>query len=95
VCAFRGAWRRRLLATEAHDAKCNATSYPEEDPLFGRGLLKCDTLENGGVVLYALGVLYMFFALAIVCDEYFVPALEVRLHRLARPARTHAAVCCR
>lgn len=26
---------------------------------------------------YIFGVLYMFLALAIVCDEYFVPALEV------------------
>jgi K+-dependent Na+/Ca+ exchanger-like protein len=26
---------------------------------------------------YVIGVLYMFLALAIVCDEYFVPALEV------------------
>ena len=28
------------------------------------------------IVFYALGVLYMFLALAIVCDEFFVPALE-------------------
>mmetsp|Transcript_11716 Transcript_11716/g.17786 ORF Transcript_11716/g.17786 Transcript_11716/m.17786 type:complete len:664 (-) Transcript_11716:315-2306(-) len=26
---------------------------------------------------YIVGVLYMFLALAVVCDEYFVPALEV------------------
>jgi hypothetical protein len=25
--------------------------------------------KNGGVVLYILGVLYMFLALAIICDE--------------------------
>jgi len=28
------------------------------------------------LVLYILGILYMFLALAIVCDEFFVPALE-------------------
>ena len=28
------------------------------------------------LILYTVGVLYMFLALAIVCDEYFVPALE-------------------
>uniref|UniRef100_A0A7S4JC99 EF-hand domain-containing protein n=1 Tax=Odontella aurita TaxID=265563 RepID=A0A7S4JC99_9STRA len=28
------------------------------------------------LVFYILGVLYMFLALAIVCDEFFVPALE-------------------
>ena len=27
-------------------------------------------------LFYALGVLYMFLALAVVCDEFFVPALE-------------------
>mmetsp|Transcript_564 Transcript_564/g.1065 ORF Transcript_564/g.1065 Transcript_564/m.1065 type:complete len:698 (-) Transcript_564:72-2165(-) len=28
------------------------------------------------IAFYGLGVLYMFLALAIVCDEFFVPALE-------------------
>lgn len=28
------------------------------------------------LLLYGAGVLYMFFAIAIVCDEFFVPALE-------------------
>jgi K+-dependent Na+/Ca+ exchanger-like protein len=28
------------------------------------------------VILYILGILYTFLALAIVCDEFFVPALE-------------------
>ena len=28
------------------------------------------------LIFYTIGVLYMFLALAIVCDEYFVPALE-------------------
>lgn len=28
------------------------------------------------LIPYGLGVLYMFFAIAIVCDEFFVPALE-------------------
>ena len=28
------------------------------------------------LMLYILGILYMFLALAIVCDEFFVPALE-------------------
>lgn len=40
----------------------------------------CDDLTKADpewlCVFYALGVLYMFLALAIVCDEFFVPALE-------------------
>lgn len=33
-------------------------------------------------VLHIIGTLYMFVALAIVCDEYFVPALEVITERV-------------
>jgi hypothetical protein len=44
-----------------------------------RQLEDCPDPESAGgfVVFYIMGVLYMFVALAIVCDEYFVPALEV------------------
>jgi K+-dependent Na+/Ca+ exchanger-like protein len=38
--------------------------------------------SDGAIVLYAVGMLYMFMALAIVCDECFVPALEVISDRL-------------
>ena len=34
-------------------------------------------LRDGAVVCHVLGMLYMFTALALVCDEFFVPALEV------------------
>lgn len=40
----------------------------------------CDEIDKVDpewlTVFYAIGVLYMFLALAIVCDEFFVPALE-------------------
>ena len=39
-------------------------------------LFDCNAKKNGAVVLYILGVLYMFVGLSIVCDEFFVPALE-------------------
>jgi len=54
----------------------------------GRKLLRSDyphRLEPGiswFLVCYVIGVLYMFLALAIVCDEYFVPALEVIVENL-------------
>lgn len=39
----------------------------------------CARLDLPGlqIIILAMGVIYMFVALAIVCDEYFVPALEV------------------
>eukprot|EP01064_Diplonema_japonicum_P001304 TRINITY_DN10825_c0_g1_i1.p1 TRINITY_DN10825_c0_g1~~TRINITY_DN10825_c0_g1_i1.p1 ORF type:complete len:493 (+),score=76.71 TRINITY_DN10825_c0_g1_i1:59-1537(+) len=41
-----------------------------------------EDMRNGAVVLCLAGVLYMFAALAIVCDDYFVPALEVIIETL-------------
>ncbi|GAB5368020.1 hypothetical protein AAMO2058_001281900 [Amorphochlora amoebiformis] len=39
-------------------------------------------LSGGAIVLHTMGFFYMFAALAIVCDEFFVPALEVISERL-------------
>lgn len=33
--------------------------------------------RRGAVVLHIFGVVYMFIALAVVCDEFFIPALDV------------------
>ncbi len=38
--------------------------------------------RRGAVVLHMFGMLYMFIALAIVCDEFFVPALTVITEKL-------------
>jgi K+-dependent Na+/Ca+ exchanger-like protein len=38
-------------------------------------------LKRGAVFLHAFGVLYTFVAIAIVCDDFFVPALEVLVER--------------
>ncbi|KAM9817643.1 sodium/potassium/calcium exchanger 1-like [Neosynchiropus ocellatus] len=38
--------------------------------------------RQGWVVLHVVGMTYMFVALAIVCDEFFVPALEVITNHL-------------
>jgi hypothetical protein len=32
--------------------------------------------QDGAVVLHVIVSLYLFFALAVVCDKYFVPAVE-------------------
>ena len=39
--------------------------------------------RQGFVTLHMFGMLYMFIALAIVCDEFFVPALTVITEKLA------------
>ena len=57
----------------------------QDDP----GIYWCDSSEfpkdaftikqrrSGWVVLHFLGMFYMFLALAIICDDYFVESLEV------------------
>jgi len=47
------------------------------DPLPDMEPFTAEQLQSGAVVIHVFILLYMFLALAIVCDEYFVPALEV------------------
>ncbi|KAM4592562.1 sodium/potassium/calcium exchanger 1-like isoform 2-T4 [Odontesthes bonariensis] len=44
--------------------------YPED-------IFSVQQRREGWIVLHIIGMTYMFVALAIVCDEFFVPALEV------------------
>ena len=43
-----------------------------------------EQLRMGGILCQVLGMIYMFIALALVCDEFFVPALEVYVEKCAR-----------
>ncbi|XP_016312543.1 sodium/potassium/calcium exchanger 2-like [Sinocyclocheilus anshuiensis] len=49
--------------------------YPED-------LFTLEERRQGAVVLHMFGMMYMFIALAIVCDEFFVPALTVITEKL-------------
>lgn len=55
----------------------------EKTPLFPPDLFTPEQRRDGAVVLHVVGMGYMFVALAIVCDEFFVPALDVIIERLA------------
>ncbi|NXP29058.1 NCKX1 protein, partial [Scytalopus superciliaris] len=67
----------------------NATeSYPDEEPPYEskgeypQDLFSVEERRQGWVVLHIFGMMYVFVALAIVCDEYFVPALGVITEKL-------------
>uniref|UniRef100_A0A673IKB7 Sodium/calcium exchanger membrane region domain-containing protein n=1 Tax=Sinocyclocheilus rhinocerous TaxID=307959 RepID=A0A673IKB7_9TELE len=45
-------------------------------------LFSLEDRRRGAVVLHMFGMIYMFIALAIVCDEFFVPALTVITEKL-------------
>jgi len=53
-----------------------------KDPLFPTDLFTVEQRRQGAITLHILGVIYMFVALAIVCDEFFVPSLDVIIEKL-------------
>ncbi|NXH15753.1 NCKX1 protein, partial [Bucco capensis] len=63
-------------------------SYPDEQPPheskgeYPQDLFSVEERRQGWVVLHIFGMMYVFVALAIVCDEYFVPALGVITEKL-------------
>lgn len=50
--------------------------YPED-------FFSIEDRRQGWVILHIIGMMYMFISLAIVCDEFFVPALGVITDKLA------------
>lgn len=64
-------------STEARPMLCDAlVAYG------GKDAMTFAQIKNGGVILYMIGAIYMFAALAIVCDDFFVPSLEIVAERL-------------
>lgn len=61
-----------------YDFYCDKYGFPPAyDVAVNCGAMTCQALESGGLILPLIGMLYMFLGLAIVCDEFFVPALEL------------------
>ncbi|XP_073067862.1 sodium/potassium/calcium exchanger 5 isoform X1 [Manis javanica] len=44
---------------------------------FPEGFFTKQERADGGIIIYFLIILYMFMAVSIVCDEYFLPSLEI------------------
>lgn len=58
------------VAMKSSSIEMNHGDYPTD-------YFSVEDRRQGYVVLHMFGMLYMFIALAIVCDEFFVPALTV------------------
>ncbi|XP_064279612.1 sodium/potassium/calcium exchanger 4 isoform X3 [Passer domesticus] len=71
-----GIWRnRRLMASPngTHEEKnCTEPAINE----FPDDIFTNKERQQGGILLHIIAALYMFYALAIVCDDFFVPSLE-------------------
>ncbi len=85
----RFSWRTRHLLqndTDTSDGTIGALKDNDTDRgIYPKGFLTDEQKKNGAIVLHCIGMLYMFVALAIVCDEFFVPALGVITDRLKIP----------
>jgi len=57
----------------AHRALLSTGACPSSYP---------DWFEAGGWVLYVVAILYLFLGIAIICDDYFTPSLEVICEKL-------------
>uniref|UniRef100_H0ZQR4 Solute carrier family 24 member 4 n=1 Tax=Taeniopygia guttata TaxID=59729 RepID=H0ZQR4_TAEGU len=70
-----GIWRnRRLMASPngTHEENCTEPAINE----FPEDIFTNKERQQGGILLHIIAALYMFYALAIVCDDFFVPSLE-------------------
>ncbi|NXH29806.1 NCKX1 protein, partial [Myiagra hebetior] len=75
------------VGTTPQQENASESSPDEKPPYESKGeypqdLFSVEERRQGWVVLHIFGIMYVFVALAIVCDEYFVPALGVITEKL-------------
>ncbi|NXW47251.1 NCKX4 protein, partial [Nyctiprogne leucopyga] len=69
-------WRnRRLMASSNRSYEEKNCTEPAINE-FPEDVFTNKERQQGGVLLHIVAALYMFYALAIVCDDFFVPSLE-------------------
>ncbi|XP_059926849.1 sodium/potassium/calcium exchanger 5 [Gadus macrocephalus] len=66
---------RRALDNETECVPPQSSEFPD-------GFFTARERKDGGLVIYFMIIFYMFLAVAIVCDDYFLPSLEVISERL-------------
>ncbi|XP_013793090.1 sodium/potassium/calcium exchanger Nckx30C-like [Limulus polyphemus] len=69
---------RHLLQTRNH----NSSEPTKQPPQFPEDLFTEQQRKHGAVIFHVLGLVYMFVGLSIVCDEFFVPTLDVITEKL-------------
>ncbi|GAB1288621.1 Solute carrier family 24 (sodium/potassium/calcium exchanger), member 2 [Apodemus speciosus] len=58
----------------------NSTDHTQGD--YPKDIFSLEDRRKGAIILHVIGMIYMFIALAIVCDEFFVPSLTVITEKL-------------
>ncbi|XP_034757162.1 sodium/potassium/calcium exchanger 2-like isoform X3 [Etheostoma cragini] len=71
------------VSADMPTAMKSTAQFNESQGEYPPDLFTREERRQGAVVLYIFGMIYMFIALAIVCDEFFVPALTVITEKLS------------
>ncbi|XP_053459483.1 sodium/potassium/calcium exchanger 4 isoform X2 [Nycticebus coucang] len=69
-------WRNRKLMATVNMTQPTKNCTDPAIHEFPSDLFSNKERQHGAILLHILGALYMFYALAIVCDDFFVPSLE-------------------
>ncbi|XP_030045391.1 sodium/potassium/calcium exchanger 5 isoform X2 [Microcaecilia unicolor] len=67
----------RSLIRARRDTENETLCIASPSSEFPNGFFTEQERKDGGIIIYILIILYMFLAVAIVCDEYFLPSLEI------------------
>ncbi|KAM5299458.1 sodium/potassium/calcium exchanger 2 [Ctenodactylus gundi] len=74
-------WDYTTQPTVSQEGKSeNSTDHAQGD--YPRDIFSLEDRRKGAIILHVVGMIYMFIALAIVCDEFFVPSLTVITEKL-------------
>ena len=76
--------RREVENHRKNECPLEETQCPfhEVGCIENRDILTLEQKRKGAIVLYNFGIIYMFCAIALVCDEYFVPSLEIIIKKV-------------
>ena len=59
-----------------HDDSAGDNCTADDASNFPEDLFSLEARQHGAIAVHFLAVLYVFYAVLIICDEYFVPAIE-------------------
>ncbi|KFP16965.1 Sodium/potassium/calcium exchanger 2 [Egretta garzetta] len=69
-------------ASMKYEAEHNNATDDHAKGEYPKDIFSLEERRKGAVILHVIGMIYMFIALAIVCDEFFVPSLTVITEKL-------------
>lgn len=80
---------RVVSAVLENETEC----IPPQSSEFPEGFFTVQERKDGGLVIYFMLIFYMLLAVSIVCDDYFLPSLEVISERKFYITHTFPSAC--